>query len=179
MTIFERDALTTRLFTTAPSARRIGKSVPRGGCEESGLPTSQIGVPVSSVQKVVCAAHPNAAPPETTGDITGSNSSNLTLDNNGPHCIRPCDERGKATWRRNRDDPALTPGLPRPGELILRATQKASKPMICLNRREKSWVLACNIAERLPPGGRMRMGGGRAWVSIAGLFFATFPELGP
>jgi hypothetical protein len=66
MTILERDALKTRLFTTAPSARRIGKLVPRGGCEESGLPTSQIGVPVSSVQKVVCAAHPNVASPETT-----------------------------------------------------------------------------------------------------------------
>jgi hypothetical protein len=90
MTIFERDALTTLLLTTAPSARRMGKSVLRGGCEESGLPTSQIDVPVSSVQKVVCAAHPNVATPETTRDMTGSGSANLMFDNNRPHCIRPC-----------------------------------------------------------------------------------------
>jgi hypothetical protein len=37
--------------------------VPWGGCEESGLPTSQIGVPVSSIQNEVCAAHPNVAAP--------------------------------------------------------------------------------------------------------------------
>ena len=87
MTIFERDAFTTRLLTTAPSGRRIGRSVPFGGCEESGLPTSQIEVPVSSVQKLVCATHPNAAPPQTADDMTEGGASNLMFDNNGaePH----------------------------------------------------------------------------------------------
>jgi hypothetical protein len=55
MTISEGDALITVLMTSAPSTRRIGKSVPFGGYEEVVSPISQIEAPVPSVQKFVWA----------------------------------------------------------------------------------------------------------------------------
>jgi len=59
MTIFERDALTTRHMTVAPSTRRISNSAPFGGYRKVVSPTSQIEVPVPSVQDLECAAHRN------------------------------------------------------------------------------------------------------------------------
>lgn len=64
MTISEGDALITLLLEIAPSTRRIGKSLPFGGYVEVASPISQIEVPVSSVQKLVCAVQPMVRLPE-------------------------------------------------------------------------------------------------------------------
>ena len=53
MTISEGELLIIVPMTTAPSTRRIGRSVPFGGYKAAESPTSQIEVSVPSVQKLV------------------------------------------------------------------------------------------------------------------------------
>jgi hypothetical protein len=67
MTISEGDALITLLLATAPSTKRMGKSIPLGGIEETLVASCEavkkINVPFPSVHALVSAAHPNVPPP--------------------------------------------------------------------------------------------------------------------